>query len=91
MMRRLKLLLISLMPWMMLAGCGSLPKFPTVLIGGCPIPAEYDKVAKGPEDLPVVDTPALQHLRDDAKERGRHAVLAGDFNGLVGYVKRECQ
>lgn len=69
------------------SGCATAP---VTVTRSCIIPNELDYVAEGPAPLEVKDTPAADHLTDEAKDRHAHHLLAMDYNKLHDHVKKDC-
>lgn len=67
-------------------GCASQP---VNVIGQCPLPAHYDVVKPGPAPLTAADLKT--HLEQEAAERHQHKQDNDDYNGLVSFVKSDCQ
>lgn len=70
-----------------LSGCGTTG--PINVLGGCPIPAQYDVHKDGPKDLVVVDPQG--HAQEEATQRHEHKQLADDFNAFHDYVATKCK
>lgn len=84
--QRAYMLSITLMLAFGTFGCASTP--PVNVIGGCPVPAQYD-VIKTTDHLTKVDPKG--HAAEEASERHKHHMDDDDYNAFVAYVKENCQ
>lgn len=69
----------------LVAGCA-----PVNVIGGCEVPSHYDQTKTVGPDLPA-GTKSKAFAEAATAERGQHKTDVDDYNGLLGYVKTNCQ
>lgn len=71
-----------------LSGCDTL-KSVTNVIGGCPIPAQYDVHKPDPKDFVAVDPSGHEQEVADGRHVSKQDV--DDFNGFHDYVAAKCK